>query len=103
MNAGAGQRVIGIALLCAWVACSPAGAVEPARVAPSSMGFTEAVVASCAGGAAIGYLVATASGGVSAAGTAATFCGLSVAASLAGTVAVRTLRGAIDVAYGAWP
>ena len=53
-------------------------------------GFAETAVASCAGGAAIGYLVVVAAGGVTPIGTAALFCGLSVAATAASTVAVMT-------------
>jgi hypothetical protein len=53
-------------------------------------GFAETAVASCAGGAMIGYLVVLATGAPSPAGTAALFCGLSVAATTASTVAVWT-------------
>ena len=55
-------------------------------------GFADAAVASCAGGAAIGYLIVVATGGPSPFGTAAVFCGLSVAATAASTVAVWTWR-----------
>src|SRR5689334_22289775 len=56
---------------------------------PSS-GFAEAAVASFAGGAMIGYLAVVATGASSPVGTAALFCGLSVAATTASTVAVWT-------------
>jgi hypothetical protein len=59
-------------------------------VQPAS--FADTAVASCAGGAAIGYLVVIATGGVTPFGTAAMFCGLSVAATAASTVAVWTWR-----------
>ena len=52
--------------------------------------FAETAVASCAGGAAIGALVVFATGGMSPVGTAALFCGLSVAATTASTVALWT-------------
>ena len=52
--------------------------------------FAETAVASCAGGAAIGALVALVTGGATPVGTAALFCGLSVAATTASTVAVWT-------------
>jgi hypothetical protein len=55
-------------------------------------GFADTAVASCAGGAAIGYLAVVATGGVTPLGTAAMFCGLSVAATAASTVAVWTWR-----------
>lgn len=67
VNSGAGQQVMS----------------QPA-------GFAETAVASCAGGAAIGYLVVVATGGMTPVGTAALFCGLSVAATAASTVAVMT-------------
>jgi hypothetical protein len=57
-------------------------------VQPAS--FADTAVASCAGGAAIGYLVVIASGGLTPIGTAAMFCGLSVAATAASTVALWT-------------
>nr|UXE44806.1 hypothetical protein Hi04_10k_c377_00035 [uncultured bacterium] len=53
-------------------------------------GFAETAVASCAGGAMIGYLAVLATGAPSPIGTAALFCGLSVAATTASTVAVWT-------------
>lgn len=53
-------------------------------------GFAEAAVASCAGGAMIGYLVVLAAGSATPLGTAALFCGLSVAATAASNVAVWT-------------
>jgi len=59
-------------------------------IAGPAAGFAEATVASCAGGAAIGYLVVLAAGAPSPLGTAALFCGLSVAATVASTAAVWT-------------
>jgi len=56
VNAGAGSRAIGIALLCAWAAIGSANAAEATRSTVPPGGLTEAVVASCAGGAAIGIL-----------------------------------------------
>jgi hypothetical protein len=60
------------------------------RVVVQPAGFAEVAVASCAGGAMIGYLAVLATGAPSPAGTAALFCGLSVAATAASTVAVWT-------------
>jgi hypothetical protein len=62
-------------------------------------GFTETAVASCAGGAAIGYLAVIATGAGSPAATAALFCGLSVAAGAASTVAIWTWREITGVFY----
>lgn len=59
-------------------------------IAGPPAGFAEAAVASCAGGAAIGYLVVLAVGAPSPIGTAALFCGLSVAATVASAAAVWT-------------
>jgi len=53
-------------------------------------GFAEAAVASCAGGAMIGYLAVLATGAATPLGTAALFCGLSVAATAASGIAVWT-------------
>jgi hypothetical protein len=70
------------------VVTSPGGDVYASRAS----GFADNAVASCAGGAAIGYLIVLASGGPTPFGTAALFCGLSVAATTASTVAVWTWR-----------
>lgn len=91
-------------LLAALLLASPAAAQSAAPLAGGVVnsgpgrevvvvqqsGFAETAVASCAGGAAIGYLVVLATGGVTPVGTAALFCGLSVAATAASTVAVWT-------------
>jgi hypothetical protein len=68
------------------IATGPGQQVVVAR--PAS--FAETAVASCAGGAAIGALVVFATGGMTPVGTAALFCGLSVAATTASGVAVWT-------------
>ncbi len=68
------------------VASGPGQSVVVVR--PAS--FAETAVASCAGGAAIGALVVFATGGMTPVGTAALFCGLSVAATTASTAAVWT-------------
>ncbi len=90
------QAIAVAPLLAALLLITPAAAQSAAPVvggavssAPSS-GFAEAAVASCAGGAMIGYLAVLATGGPSPVGTAALFCGLSVAATTASTVAVWT-------------
>ncbi len=90
-------------LLAAALAATPAAAQSAAplaggvvnsspdqRVAAPSSAFAEAAIASCAGGAMIGYLAVLATGAPSPVGTAALFCGLSVAATTASTVAVWT-------------
>jgi len=58
--------------------------------AAQNAGFAETAVAACAGGAMIGYLAVLATGTPSPVGTAAMFCGLSVAATAASTAAVWT-------------
>jgi uncharacterized membrane protein YebE (DUF533 family) len=80
-------------LLATLLLASPASAQTAGGVVvvqPSA--FADTAVASCAGGAAIGYLVVVASGGATPFATAALFCGLSVAATAASTVAVWTWR-----------
>ncbi len=62
-------------------------------------GFAEAAVASCAGGAMIGYLAVLATGAPSPVGTAALFCGLSVAATAASTVTVWTWHKTTSLFY----
>jgi hypothetical protein len=64
----------------------------PRTIVVVQPGLAETAVASCAGGAAIGYLLVLASGVGSALGTPALFCGLSIAASVASTAAVWTLQ-----------
>lgn len=76
-------------LLATPVAAQPAGGVVNVD-GSSSDSFAEAAVASCAGGAAIGYLAVLATGAPAPLETAALFCGLSVAATAASTVAVGT-------------
>ena len=60
------------------------------QVVSRSSSFAETAVASCAGGAAIGYLAVLATGAPAPLNTAALFCGLSVAATTASTVAIWT-------------
>jgi hypothetical protein len=62
-------------------------------------GFAEAAVASCAGGAMIGYLAVLATGAATPAGTAALFCGLSVAATAASTVTAWTWHKTTSFLY----
>ncbi len=70
-------------LLVAPAAAQSAGGVQPVDLA-------QAAVASCAGGAMIGYLAVLATGAATPVGTAALFCGLSVAATAASSIAVWT-------------
>lgn len=77
----------------------PAAAQERTVVlTPRPPGLVETAIASCAGGAAIGAVVVYASGIGQAGPTAALFCGLSVAASLASTAAIWTWRAATGTA-----
>jgi hypothetical protein len=78
-----------VVLLATPASAQPVGGVIGASP-DSGDGFIESAIASCAGGAAIGYLAALATGVPSPGGTAALFCGLSVAATTASTVAVGT-------------
>jgi len=75
-------------LLATPVAAQPVGGVINGTPDPSS--FAESAIASCAGGAAIGYLAVLATGAPNPVGTAALFCGLSVAATTASVLAVGT-------------
>ena len=61
----------------------PPARIEQVIVVPEP-NFTEAAVASCAGGAMIGYLIVAASGAGAPLATSALFCGLSAAASATG-------------------
>ncbi len=56
----------------------------------------EVAISSCAGGAAVGALVAWGGGAMAPAPTAALFCGLSVTATVAANVASRTWRSTAD-------
>jgi hypothetical protein len=62
-------------------------------------GFAEAAVASCAGGAMIGYLAVLATGAATPVGTAALFCGLSVAATAASTITAWTWHKTTSFLY----
>ncbi len=64
----------------------PSAQTEQQVVIMPSPSFSEAAVASCAGGAMIGYLLVAASGAGTPVATSALFCGLSVAASATGSV-----------------
>jgi hypothetical protein len=59
--------------------------------------FAETALSACAGGAAIGYLAVLATGAPTPASTAALFCGLSVAATAASTIAVVTWNTAASL------
>lgn len=82
-------HAIALTLLAALLLAAPARA-QPTTVVVLPAGFAETAIASCAGGAMIGYLAVLATGAPSPFGTAALFCGLSVAATTASTVAVWT-------------
>jgi len=56
-------------------------------------GLIEIAISSCAGGAAVGALVAWGGGSAAPLPTAAVFCGLSVSATVAANVAGMTWRG----------
>jgi hypothetical protein len=86
---------LGTALLATPAAAQQAGPVVVVQPA----GFAETAVASCAGGAMIGYLAVIATGAPAPFGTAALFCGLSVAATMASSVAVWTWHKATFFLY----
>ena len=67
---------------------SPTGGI----VVAGGSSLAESAIASCAGGAAIGYLVVLGTGVGAPVETSALFCGLSVAASVASSVAVEAWR-----------
>ncbi len=69
---------------------------SPQAVVVSAPGLMETAAASCAGGAAIGYLVVLAAGAPSPGATAALFCGLSVAATTASAVTAWTWHRVFD-------
>lgn len=80
------------------VACLSGRAAQAQAVTIQPTGLMEASVSACAGGAAIGYLIVAASGAPGAGQTALLFCGLSVAATVSGTVATmawRTVTGVL--------
>ncbi len=80
-------------------AASLAGGTDQRVIVVIPPGFAETAVASCAGGAMIGYLAVLATGAPSPLGTAALFCGLSVAATTASSVAVWTWRSTTSLLY----
>jgi len=89
------MRTLAIALtLVAALLARPAAAQSSA-----GPGFAEAALASCAGGAMIGYLAVLATGAPSPVGTAALFCGLSVAATAASTVTMWTWQKTTSIFY----
>ena len=63
---------------------------SPQVVVANPPSLAENALASCAGGAAIGYLVVLAAGAPTPGATAALFCGLSVAATTASTITAWT-------------
>jgi hypothetical protein len=65
---------------------APPVQTEQQVVIVPSPSFTESAVASCAGGAMIGYLLVAASGAGAPVATSALFCGMSVAASATGSI-----------------
>ncbi len=87
------RSIVALLLLAGPLLAAPAAA-QPAPnqsvVVMQQAGFAQAAVASCAGGAMIGYLAVLASGAATPLGTAALFCGLSVAATAASGIAVWT-------------
>lgn len=92
-------RIILALLLALGVLVSPLGgraalAQTDQVVVVRPVSLTEAALSSCAGGAVIGYLLVFASGVGSANGTAALFCGLSAAATVASAATSAVWRGA---------
>jgi len=99
-------------LLAATLATAPQAAAQTAaplaggvvssagqQVIVQPPGFAETALASCAGGAMIGYLAVLATGAATPVATAALFCGLSVAATTASNVAVWTWRETRSLIY----
>lgn len=82
------RSIATLLLLAGPLFAAPAAAQSVLVEGVQPTGFAEAAVASCAGGAMIGYLVVLAAG--TPLGTAALFCGLSVVATAASGIAVWT-------------
>lgn len=90
-----GLRMLALALVlfCAVTLAPTRGMAQSVRVDPGSsvvavqqVSLAEAAMASCAGGAMIGYLLVVATGPGSPTATAALFCGLSAAATVTSSV-----------------
>ncbi len=82
-----------LALLCGAMLTPTHGMAQTTRAEPAptvvlvpQVGLAEAALASCAGGAMIGYLLVVATGPGSPTATAALFCGLSAAATVTSSV-----------------
>lgn len=99
-------------LLAATLATAPQAAAQAApplaggavysgaqQVIAQPPGFAENALASCAGGAMIGYLAVLATGAATPVATAALFCGFSVAATTASSLAVWTWRKTTSLIY----
>ena len=67
-------------------------AAAPAQAQQRAPAMAEALIAACAGGAAIGYLIGAVSTPSASAQTALLFCGLSTAATAASSAAVAVWR-----------
>jgi len=88
-----------LVLASLYVATPAAAQTEQRAVVAVPASFAETAVASCAGGAMIGYLAVATTGGASPLGTAALFCGLSIAATTASTVALWTWHRTTSLIY----
>ena len=98
-NAMRTPTITSLALIAAIIAALAATPAAAQPVEPAPAGFAETALASCAGGAMIGYLAVLAVGAPSPAGTAALFCGLSVAATTASSVTLWTWRKTTALFY----
>ncbi len=91
--AGTRILILALALLFAATLAPTTGMAQTGRIEPGStvvvvqqVSLAEAAMASCAGGAMIGYLLVVATGPGSPTATAALFCGLSAAATVTSSV-----------------
>ena len=84
-----GWRAVPLAALLLAALAGPARAQD---TVPWKPGLMDVAIPSCAGGAAVGAIIALGSGVTPAVPTAVLFCGLSVSASLAANLAARTWR-----------
>lgn len=91
-----GWRGWAVAALMLAALASPARAQD---TVPWNPGLMEAAVSSCAGGAAVGAIVALGGGMTPPVPTAVLFCGLSVSATLAANLAARTWRATTSLLW----
>jgi hypothetical protein len=98
LNIAAAVLLLSAAPAVAQTAAPVIGGVvsSPQVIVVNQPGLVETAAASCAGGAAIGYLMVLAVGAPAPGTTAALFCGLSVAATTASAVTAWTWHKVFD-------